>query len=122
MHNIKVDIVTIKPRPPGRFVWKGTDTVQFEAEGRFPFSTKYAVSIAKGTKSQLNGSLASDFVFEFVTNTPIINQVHYLSNFSKNKWYNGRTLHSIRLDCVNPTIAVCYDQRVDIKQVFKCVK
>jgi len=23
---------------------------------------------------------------------------------------------------VNPTIAVCYDQRVDIKQVFKCVK
>jgi hypothetical protein len=112
------EIVTITPRPAGRFVWKGTETVQFEAEGRFPFATKYTVKIAKGTKSQLNGAFAADFEFEFQTNPPIINAVHYLSNFSKNRWQSGKDLRGQGLDCLNPTIAVCYDQRIDIAAVF----
>jgi hypothetical protein len=115
---LKDEIVTITPRPAGRFVWKGTETVQFEAEGRFPFATKYTVKIAKGTKSQLNGAFAADFEFEFQTNPPIINAVHYLSNFSKNRWQSGKDLRGQGLDCLNPTIAVCYDQRIDIAAVF----
>src|SRR4051812_15570598 len=104
-----VDLVTLTPRPAGRFLWKGTETVQFEAEGRFPFATNYKVKVAKGVKSQLNGVLASDFEFEFTTNTPIINKVYFLSNFSKRHWQTGKSLYSTKVDCLNPTIAVCYD-------------
>jgi hypothetical protein len=31
----------------GRWMWKGTQTLQFEAEGRFPFATEYKVTVSR---------------------------------------------------------------------------
>ena len=58
----------LEPTPPGRFVWKGTQTIQFEGDPRFPFSTDYKVTIPKGTTSKLGGILKEDFKFQFSTN------------------------------------------------------
>jgi hypothetical protein len=78
---------TIEPATtPGRWVWKGTSTLQYEAEGRFPFSTAFTIKVPAGTKSMVNGVMAKDFVMNFNTNTPSLKCVHYISNFSEHMW------------------------------------
>ncbi|MBC8074248.1 MAG: Ig-like domain-containing protein, partial [Deltaproteobacteria bacterium] len=58
---------TIDPQPPGKVRWLGTRTVAFYPEGRMPFSTKYEVTVPKGTKSTVGTELAAASTFEFST-------------------------------------------------------
>ncbi len=114
---------TLEPQgTAGRWVWKGTTILQFEAEGRFPFSTDYSIKIPAGTKSMVNGVLAKDFVMKFSTNTPILKNVHYISNFSDNMWTHSPSSYSQRLDCLGPTIVLRFDQRINPADVIKVVK
>ena len=58
---------TLEPAVPGKWVWKGTQNLQFEATHRFPKSTNYTVKIKKGVKSISGGELKKDFSFNFST-------------------------------------------------------
>ncbi|CAN0422999.1 unnamed protein product, partial [Phaeothamnion confervicola] len=57
----------IEPSVPGKFRWKGTATLTFEAKEPMPFGTHYKVTIPAGTKSWSGQSLDKDYVFEFTT-------------------------------------------------------
>ena len=57
----------IEPRPEGRFRWLGTETLGFEATGRFPYSTRYTVTVPKGTTSASGASLAEATTVSFTT-------------------------------------------------------
>lgn len=107
---------------PGRWVWKGTTILQYEAEGRFPFSTAYSIKIPAGTKSMVNGEMAKEFVMNFTTNTPLVKCVHFISNFSENMWTTHVNGYSNRLDCLGPTVVLRFDQRIDPVEVIKVVK
>ena len=115
---------TLEPKETrGRWVWKGTSILQFEAEGRFPFSTEYAIKIPAGTKSMVNGVTTKDFIMSFITNTPLLKCVHYISNFSDHMWTQQVPNNSFnRLDCLSPTVVLRFDQRISPKEVFKTVK
>lgn len=62
--------LAIEPKPEGRFVWMGTDTVAFEPKFRMPFATKYTATIAAGTTSSLGKALAQPYTFTFETPRP----------------------------------------------------
>jgi hypothetical protein len=97
--------------------------VQYEAEGRFPFSTAYTITVPSGTKSMVNGVLAKDFVMNFTTNTPLLKCVHYISNFSEHMWTQHVPNNSSnQLDCLGPTVVLRFDQRIDPAEVIKVVK
>ncbi len=57
----------IEPLPPGKVRWLGTSTVEFEPEGRMPFSTHYTVRIPKGVKSELGPELKQERTWTFDT-------------------------------------------------------
>ncbi|MEZ4453942.1 MAG: MG2 domain-containing protein [Nannocystaceae bacterium] len=61
--------ITIEPQPPGKIRWLGTEALAFEAEGRFPFSTTYTVTVAAGERSTIGGALAKEHRFAFTTPT-----------------------------------------------------
>ena len=62
----------IEPSVAGRFRWKGTATLTFEARDPLPYGTHYKVKVPKGTKSWSAQELSSDYVFEFTTPTPAL--------------------------------------------------
>lgn len=59
--------IRIQPQPPGRVRWLGTTLLAYEAKERFPYSTKYSVSIPKGARSAIGGELKRAKSFEFET-------------------------------------------------------
>ena len=59
--------MVIEPAVPGRFRWKGTATLTFEAKDPLPYGTRFKVRVPKGTKSWSKQELAADYQFEFVT-------------------------------------------------------
>jgi uncharacterized protein YfaS (alpha-2-macroglobulin family) len=64
------------PSYPGKFRWKGTRTLTFTPDRRFPFGTEIKVTVPAGTAS-LNGySLKDDFMWTFQTLRPEL-QKHY---------------------------------------------
>jgi alpha-2-macroglobulin len=66
----KIEIpIKINPLRKGKIKWLGTSVLAFEPEGRFPFSTKYEVTIPKGVKSSAGNSLNEDVKFDFTTPT-----------------------------------------------------
>src|SRR5436190_1760739 len=74
--------VRLEPQPPGRWRWLGTQTLQFdpdgrsgEPEGRLPASTAYTVTVPAGTKSATGGTLAEAVSFSFRTPTVNVTQL-----------------------------------------------
>ncbi|EFC37264.1 predicted protein [Naegleria gruberi] len=65
-HNIPVEISPL-PKKGGKFKWLGTKTLIYEANYRFDMSTKYTVTVKKGTKSEIGGTLKEDLTFSFET-------------------------------------------------------
>eukprot|EP00005_Dracoamoeba_jomungandri_P005536 CAMPEP_0174259328 /NCGR_PEP_ID=MMETSP0439-20130205/8157_1 /TAXON_ID=0 /ORGANISM="Stereomyxa ramosa, Strain Chinc5" /LENGTH=2029 /DNA_ID=CAMNT_0015343159 /DNA_START=203 /DNA_END=6292 /DNA_ORIENTATION=- len=61
--------VKLDPLPEGRFRWVGTKTLIFEPKEQFPFSTKYTVTVPKGTSSVQGNDLQDEFSFTFSTAT-----------------------------------------------------
>ncbi|MBM4355048.1 MAG: hypothetical protein FJ109_14895, partial [Deltaproteobacteria bacterium] len=59
----------IEPKPEGRFVWIGTDTVGFVPTYRLPFGNEFKVTIPAGIESKVGGRLAEKY--EFTVSTPV---------------------------------------------------
>lgn len=72
--------IEIEPKVEGRFRWVDTKTLQYEPTHRFRQATKYKVRIPKGTKSIFKAELKEDFVFEFQTPPPLLEQMLPRSN------------------------------------------
>ncbi|HEX6765158.1 MAG TPA: alpha-2-macroglobulin family protein, partial [Polyangiaceae bacterium] len=69
--------VVLRPQPPGRFRWVGTQTLLFEPDGeRFPKATDYTVEIPSGTKSALGRPLAESKPFTFSLPTVEVEQFY----------------------------------------------
>lgn len=65
----------IEPLPPGRFRWLGTSTVEFEPEGRMPFSTQYTARVPVTARSAEGRTLgrATEWSFETPRTTVTFN-------------------------------------------------
>jgi hypothetical protein len=64
--------VNLSPQPAGKWRWIGTRTLLFEPDVRFPMATRYAVSVAAGTKSVNGGALAAAKTWTFTTPAPTV--------------------------------------------------
>ena len=64
--------IELKPEVKGRWRWLGTDTLIFDADGRFPMATVYTATVPKGTRSAGGAVLAKDFSWTFTTPPPKI--------------------------------------------------
>lgn len=62
--------MVIEPKVAGRYRWKGTATLVFEPSEPLPYSTRFKVTVPKGTKSWAQQGLKEDYKFEFVTPIP----------------------------------------------------
>lgn len=62
--------VTLTPAVKGKWRWLGTNTLQFDAETRFPMATEFTAKIPAGTKSAVGGVLPKDVVWKFTTPAP----------------------------------------------------
>lgn len=62
--------MVIEPKVAGRYRWKGTATLVFEPTEPLPYSTRFQVTIPKGTKSWAQQDLKEDYKFEFTTPIP----------------------------------------------------
>jgi alpha-2-macroglobulin len=65
--------IKIDPPVTGRFKWLGTSSVTYIPD-RLAYSTKYTVTIPKGTTSADGGSTDKDFTYSFSTPGPAIMQ------------------------------------------------
>ncbi|CAF1018384.1 unnamed protein product [Adineta steineri] len=62
--------ISLTPTIEGQWRWTGTKTVQFEAEHRLPYSTKYVLKVDKQhCVSTIGGKLEDELLFEFSTTT-----------------------------------------------------
>jgi uncharacterized protein YfaS (alpha-2-macroglobulin family) len=59
--------VRITPEIKGKWRWRGTNTLVFEAAPRFPMATKYTATIPAGTKSVTGAVLEKDFSWNLET-------------------------------------------------------
>lgn len=62
----------MEPPVSGRFLWKGTRTVAFEAKSRLPLATRYKVTIPTTTEGPAGQALAADLSWEFSTPRPTV--------------------------------------------------
>jgi uncharacterized protein YfaS (alpha-2-macroglobulin family) len=65
--------INIEPKTEGRFKWLGTNSVTFIPE-KLAYSTKYTITIPKGTTSAEGGLTDQDFTYSFSTPGPAILQ------------------------------------------------
>ena len=100
-------IANLEPKIPGKWVWKGTQNLQFESEHRFPKSTTYRVSIKKGIKSISGCELKKDFSFEFSTNTLKIKRFHPQLDTIKD---------------LQPIFFLEFDQRIDKESLLSTIE
>ena len=62
--------VQLTPAVKGKWRWLGTNTLQFDAETRFPMATEFTAKIPAGTKSAVGGVLQKDVIWRFTTPAP----------------------------------------------------
>jgi uncharacterized protein YfaS (alpha-2-macroglobulin family) len=61
-------LVKLTPEVKGKWRWLGTNTLIFDADGRFPMATRFTATIPAGTKSAAGGAiLEKDFSWTFET-------------------------------------------------------
>ena len=94
--------IKIQPEAKGDWRWSGTKLCQFMAEHRFRYSSEYKVTVPKGLKSALGGSLENDASFSF--STPLV-QISSFSAFP-------------RL-CLDPVVCVTFNQDVKKDVIYK---
>eukprot|EP01091_Cochliopodium_minus_P010623 TRINITY_DN2855_c0_g1_i2.p1 TRINITY_DN2855_c0_g1~~TRINITY_DN2855_c0_g1_i2.p1 ORF type:complete len:1932 (-),score=539.22 TRINITY_DN2855_c0_g1_i2:115-5910(-) len=98
----------LEPKVPGKWVWKGTQTLQFEPTHRFPKSTHYTVSISKGAKSLAGGVLKENFSFKFSTKV-----VGIVEQYPKN---------GVIVPDLKPFFFFGFDQKIDQKTLLSIAK
>ncbi|MGB9005863.1 MAG: Ig-like domain-containing protein [Candidatus Aminicenantales bacterium] len=92
-------LLKFEPSYSGKFRWKGTRTLTFAPDRRFPYGTEIKVTVPAGTVS-LNGySLKDDYVWTFQTLRPELQ-----------KYYPAEGQGSIRLE---EKILLIFNQAVD---------
>ena len=68
---IGVDGISLTPNVKGQWRMIGTKTIQFEANYRLPFSTKFTLQVnQEQCQSAIGGKLTDDFIYEFSTGIP----------------------------------------------------
>ncbi|CAF3263406.1 unnamed protein product [Rotaria socialis] len=96
--------ISLTPNVEGRWKWIGTQTVQFEAQHRLPYSTKYTLKVNKEhCVSVIGGKLENEFFFEFSTTTPTV--LEFLPNEE--------------VSTLKPTCFLLFDQKIDKNEIFK---
>lgn len=80
---MKSSFLQIDPSTSGKYRWLGTKTLTFTPDKRFPFSTKFRITIPEGTRSLDNYALPKDFSWTFTTLVPRLVR-HFPAN--KQKW------------------------------------
>ncbi|CAF4288196.1 unnamed protein product [Rotaria socialis] len=96
--------ISLTPNVEGRWKWIGTQTVQFEAKHRLPYSTKYTLKVNKEhCVSVIGGKLENEFFFEFSTTTPTV--LEFLPNEE--------------VSTLKPTCFLLFDQKIDKNEIFK---
>ncbi|CAF3636125.1 unnamed protein product [Rotaria socialis] len=96
--------ISLTPNVEGRWKWIGTQTVQFEAKHRLPYSTKYTLKVNKEhCVSVIGGKLENEFFFEFSTTTPTV--LEFLPNEE--------------VLTLKPTCFLLFDQKIDKNEIFK---
>ena len=66
--------VELTPNVEGRWRWLGTRTLMFDTETRFPMATKFTARVPAGTKAANGQVLQKDFVWNFTTPPPKVEQ------------------------------------------------
>lgn len=99
--------VRLKPQPPGRWRWIGTQTLLFEPEKRFPMATEFEVEVPAGTRSETGGELAAAEAWKF--RTP---PVHMTSGSPHGGW--GQ-----KLDVM---MRMSFDQAVEAEAILRHLK
>ena len=89
--------VTLTPQPAGQWRWLGTKTLLFEADGRLPMATDYALRTKAGYRSAVGGIIQEGEQRTFATPAPSLEQ----------------SLPTGRQAPLDPVIALRFDQRVD---------
>ena len=95
----------IEPKVDGKTRWLGTRTVAFERAKRFPFSTRYTVTIPAGAASALGAKLAKKRTWTF--ETPRLQVRWRFPNGNQNKR--------------DTPIAVVFNQRIDRTAVHRFI-
>ena len=67
--------VELSPQVEGRWRWLGTKTLMFDTTKRFPMATKFTARVPAGTKSANGQVLQKDFVWNFTTPPPTVEQM-----------------------------------------------
>ncbi|CAF4457013.1 unnamed protein product, partial [Rotaria sp. Silwood2] len=96
--------ISLIPKVQGQWRWIDTKTVQFEAKHRFPYSTKYALTVDKiRCVSAIGGKLDDEFFFEFSTKT--LEVLQYLPDEI--------------VSTLKPRCFLLFDQKIDMNEIFK---
>ncbi|CAF2071916.1 unnamed protein product [Rotaria magnacalcarata] len=96
--------ISLTPNVEGRWKWIGTQTVQFEAKHRLPYSTKYTLRVNKEhCVSVIGGKLDDEFFFEFSTATPTVREF----------------LPDGEVSTLKPTCFLLFNQKIDKNEIFR---
>ncbi|EFC37630.1 ras GTPase domain-containing protein [Naegleria gruberi] len=107
MDTVPVDVSPL-PKKGGQFKWLGTKTLVYAAKYRFDMSTKYTVTVKKGTKSEIGGILKEDLTFSF--ETPRLSLISSLPS--------DHTIHPLN---EVPIYYLEFDQDIDPSEVIKFI-
>ena len=102
-------LVTLTPRPQGKWRWLGTQTLIFQPEaegGRLPMATTYTINIPAGTKSALGNALPEAKRFTFATPPPTL----------INSYPRGESQPR------DPLMFLEFDQRIDAAHILARIK
>jgi alpha-2-macroglobulin len=101
--------VKIKPQPPGKWHWLGTQTLVFQPEGgRFPKASEYQVEVPEGTTSSLGYKL--DRNVTWTISTPAA---------SVEKFFPANNSTGVQL---SPVMLAVFDQRIDARHALKNIR
>ncbi|CAM2724480.1 unnamed protein product [Rotaria socialis] len=96
--------ISLIPKVQGQWRWIDTKTVQFTAKHRFPYSTKYTLTVDKlRCVSAIGGKLDGEFFFEFSTKTLQVLQF----------------LPDEIVSTLKPRCFLLFDQKIHINEIFK---
>ncbi|CAF2826022.1 unnamed protein product [Rotaria sp. Silwood2] len=96
--------ISLIPKVQGQWRWIDTKTVQFEAKHRFPYSTKYTLTVDRiRCVSAIGGKLDDDFFFEFSTKTLEVLQF----------------LPDETVSTLKPRCFLLFDQKIHMNEIFK---
>ncbi len=101
--------VKIKPEVKGKWRWLGTNTLILDAETRFSMATKFTVTVPKGTKSAIGGTLQKDVSWTFTTPSPMVEI--FTPNAKNNDISPEQTI-----------IAAKFNQEINEAEVIKHIK